>query len=99
MVVAAGGQLGQHPLQGQLVQQLGPSERLPGRQGQLGGAVGAAHPWPLDPDPTAAEGDLAGLGAVTDRGPLRVVAALGADQLLDIGVQQTPQHPKAGPNG
>jgi hypothetical protein len=36
---------------------------------------------------------------MTDRGPLQVVAALGADQPLDIGVQQTPQHPKAGPNG
>jgi hypothetical protein len=99
MVVAATGELGQHPLHRELVQQLGPSERLPGGQGQLGGAVGAADPRPLDPDPAAAEGDSAGLGAVTDRGPLRVVAAPGADQPLDIGVQQTPQHPKAGPNG
>jgi hypothetical protein len=41
MVVAAGGQLGQHPLQGELVQQLAGSERLPGGQGQLGGVPSA----------------------------------------------------------
>jgi hypothetical protein len=99
MVVAAGRQLGQHPLKGELVQQLGRGERLPGRQSQLGGAVGAAYPRPVDPDPAAAEGDPAGLGAMADRGPLRVVAALGADQPLDVGVQQAPQYPQAGSNG
>jgi hypothetical protein len=97
--VAAGRRLGQHPLQGELVQQLGPSEPLPGRQGQLGGAVGAADPRPVDPHAAAAEGDPAGLGAVANRGPVRVVAALGADQPLDVSVQQAAQHPKAGPNG
>ena len=37
-------------------------ERLPGGQSQLGGAVCAAHPRPVDPDPAAAEGDLGGAG-------------------------------------
>jgi hypothetical protein len=64
--MAATRQLGQHPLQRQLVQQLGPSERLPGRQRQLGGAIGAAHPRPIDPHPSATEDDLAGLDAVTN---------------------------------
>jgi hypothetical protein len=99
MVVAAGRQLGQHPLEGELVQQLAGGERLPGGQGQLGGAVGGTDPRPVDPDAAAAEGDPAGLAAVADRGTIGIVAAPGADQPLDLGVQQAPQHPQAGPHG
>jgi hypothetical protein len=62
-------------------------------RGQLGSAVSAANPRPVDPDPAAAEGDSAGLGAVADRGPVKLMAALGADQLLDISLQQAVQHP------
>jgi hypothetical protein len=98
VLVAAGRQLGQHPLQGELVQQLGRGERCPGRQGQLAGAVGAAHPWPVDPDPAAAEGDPARLGAVADRGPVGLMAALGADQPVDISLQQAVQHAQPGPH-
>jgi hypothetical protein len=73
-------------------QQLASGERLPGRQGELGGAVGAAHPRPVDRDPAAAEGDLAGLGAVADRCSVGVVAALGAGQPLNVGLQEAVQH-------
>jgi hypothetical protein len=79
MVVAAGRQLGQHPLQGELVQQLSRGEHLPSRQGQLLGAIGAAHPRSVDWDPAAAEGNPAGLGAVAHRAPIRIMAALGPD--------------------
>jgi hypothetical protein len=82
-----------------LVQQLGGGERLPGGQGQLAGAVGAAHPRPVDPHPPPAQGDLAGLAAVADRGPVGLMAALGADQPLHVSVQQAPQHSQARPNG
>jgi hypothetical protein len=97
--VAAGRQLGQHPLQGQLVQQLAAGERLPGGQSQLSDAVGGADPRPVDPNPSAAESDLAGLGAVADRDPVGLMAALGAGQPLHVGVQQAPQHAQAGPHG
>ena len=96
-VVAAGRQLGQHPLQGQLVQQLGPGERLPGRQSQLGGAVGAAHPWPLDPHPAAAEGDLAGLGAVADRGPVGLWRPLGPTSRSTSSSSRLPSTPRPVP--
>jgi hypothetical protein len=35
---------------------------------------------------------------VTDRGPAGLVAALGANQPLNVGVEQAPQHAQAGPN-
>jgi hypothetical protein len=35
---------------------------------------------------------------VTDRGTIGVVAALGAGQPLDVGVQQAPQYPQTGPD-
>jgi hypothetical protein len=98
-LVVAGRQLGQHPFQRQLVEQLAAGERLPGGQSQLSGAVGGADPRAVDPHPAAAEGDFAGLGAVTDRGPVGLMAALGAGQPLDVGVQQALQHAQAGPNG
>jgi hypothetical protein len=94
MAVAAGGELGQHPLQRQLVQQLRSSERLPGRQGQLGGAVGAAHPWPLDPDPAPTQGDPAGLGAVADRSPGGVWRPLGPTSRSTSASSRLPSTPR-----
>jgi hypothetical protein len=88
----------QHPLQGQLVHQLGGGECLPGRQRELPGAVGAAHPRPIDPEPPAAEGDLTGLGTVTHRAPMRVVAALRPDQPGDVGGRHDLQHLQARPD-
>ncbi len=38
------------------------------------GSVGAADPWTIDAHAAAAEGYVAGLGAVADRGPVGVVA-------------------------
>ena len=75
------------------------AERRPGRQRELGGAVGAADPRPVDPNPAATEGDPAGLGAVTDRGPVGLMAALGADQPLDIFSKHDLQHLQASSNG
>ena len=96
--VAASGQLGQHPLQRQLVEQLGGGERLVGRHRQLAGAVGGPDPRSADPHPAAAQGHLARLAAMADRRPVRVVAALGADQPGDILVQHDLQHLQAGPH-
>jgi hypothetical protein len=62
------------------------------------GAVSAAHPRPVDLDPAPTEGDPAGLGAVSDRDPVRLMAALGTDQPVDVGVKQAPQHAQAGPH-
>jgi hypothetical protein len=89
----------QHPLQGQPVQQLGRGECRPGRHSQLGGADGAAHPRPIHPHPAAAQGDPAGLGAVTDRGPVGMVAALGTGQPVHLGGQHDLEHPQADPYG
>jgi hypothetical protein len=97
--VAAGGQLGQHPFQGERVQQLGAGECLPGRDGDLAGAVSGADPRPVDAHAAAAEGDLAGLGGVAGRGPGGLVAAPWADQLVDVGGQQRVQYLDAGARG
>jgi hypothetical protein len=43
----------------------------------------------VDPHPAAAQGDLAGLGAMTNRSTVGVVAASGADQPVNVGVQET----------
>ena len=96
--VAAGGQLGQHPLHRQLAQQVGGGERLVGRHRHLAGAVGGADPGAADPHPAAAQGHLARLAAVADRRPVGVVAALGADQPGDILGEHGLKHLQAGPD-
>ena len=70
------------PLQAELVQQLGRGEHLPGRQGQLGGAVGAAHPRPVDRSLSPRTGALE-----VSAGPPRRAAALLARNLLGSGVE------------
>jgi hypothetical protein len=90
--VAAGGQLGQHPLHRQLVEQVGGGERLVGRHGQLAGAVGGTDPWAADPHPAPTKGHLAWLAAMPDRGPTREVTALGADQPGDVLGEHGLQH-------
>jgi hypothetical protein len=56
-------------------------------------------PRPFDPNTAATEGDPAGLGAVTDRGPVRLMAALGTDQPIDILSKHDLQHLEASSNG
>jgi hypothetical protein len=90
--VTATGELGEHALQRQLAQKVGGGEHLVGRHGQLPAAVGG-------PDPPAAAGHLAGLAAVAHRHPVRVVAALGADQSSDVLGHQRLQHLQDRPNG
>jgi hypothetical protein len=90
--VSAGGQFGEHPFQGELIQQLGRGERLIGRHWNLTGPVGGADSGAADPHPTAAEGHLAGLAAMAHRRPIRVVAALGADQPGDVLLEHDLQH-------
>jgi hypothetical protein len=97
--VAATGQLGEHPLQRQLAQQLGRGERLVGRHRHLAGAVSRTDPRPTYPHPPATEGHLAGLGAVADRGAVGVVAALGADQPGDVLLEHGLEHLQASPHG
>jgi hypothetical protein len=54
--------------------------------------LAAADPRPFDPNAAATEGDPAGLGAVTDRGPVGLMAALGTDQPVDILSKHDLQH-------
>ena len=89
-------QLGQHPLQRQLVQQLAGGKRLVARHRHLPGPVGGADPRSAHPHPAAAKGDLAGLGAVPYRSPLGVVTAPGADQPGDILFEHGVQHLQSG---
>ena len=96
--VAARGQLGQHSLQRELAQQLGGGDRLVSRDRQLPAAVGGTDSGPTHPDPPAAQGHLAGLAAMTDRGPIQVMAALGADQPGNVLGKHGLQHLQAGPN-
>jgi hypothetical protein len=95
--VAAGGQLGQHSLQCQLIQQLGRGERLVGRHRQLPGAISRTDWGPTDPYAAAAEGHLARLAAVPHCRSGRVVAALGADQPGHILLQHGLEHLQARP--
>jgi hypothetical protein len=97
-LVAARGQLGQHPLHRELVEQVGGGERLVGRHGQLSGAVGGPDPGAADPHPAATQGHLARLAAMAHRSPLREVAALGTDQPGDILDQHGLKHLQAGPH-
>jgi hypothetical protein len=96
--VAARRQLGKHPLQRQLAEQLGRGERLVGRHRQLSGAVSRPDPGPAHPHPAAAESHLAELSAVADRRPVGVVAASGADQPGDVLVEYGLKHLQAGPH-
>jgi hypothetical protein len=96
--VAARRELGEHPLQRELVQQVGGGERLVGRHGQLSGATSGADPGPADPHPPAAEGHLARFGAMADRDAVGVVAALGADQPSDVLGEHGLEHLQARPN-
>jgi hypothetical protein len=97
--VAATGQLGQHPLQRQLAEQLGGGECLVGRHCHLAGAVGRTDPGPAHPHPATAQGHLARLGAMAHCGPLRDVAALGADQPGDVLGEHGLEHLQASPHG
>jgi hypothetical protein len=96
--IAATRELGKHPLQRELAEQLGRGERLVGRHRQLSGAVGGPDSGSTHPHPPAAEGHLAGLGAVADRGPGGVVAAFGPDQPSDVFLQHDLEHLQAGPD-
>ena len=78
--VAAGGQLGHHPFQGQATQDLGRGEQLVAGHGQLGAAIGRPHPRSAHRHPAAPQGDRTVVVAVTDRHPVRVPPALGASQ-------------------
>ena len=82
--VATGGELGEHPLQRQLTEQLGRSEELVGGHTPPHRANSRPDPRAADPHPPAAEGHHALLAAVAHGGPVGVVAALGADQLGDV---------------
>src|ERR1035441_4912628 len=65
---------------------------LIGRQRHLTLAVRSPGPRPLDPNPAATQGHLTRLMAVTNRGPIEIVAALRPDDLLDLLFHQLRQH-------
>jgi hypothetical protein len=60
---------------------------LIGRELDLGLAVSCPHPRPLDLDATAPERHLPIIVAVPNRGPVRVVLALRAHDLVDLLLQ------------
>src|SRR4029453_18588963 len=76
-----------------------PRKQLVAPHRQRAGAVGARAPRPLDTHPPATKGYRAPLVAVADRGPVRVVLALGAGQRRDRLLHQGPQHLQPRPGG
>ena len=62
------------------------------RELDLGLAVGGPHPGAADLDAPAFERDLTVLVTVPDRGPLRVVLALRAHDVVDLLFHQLAQH-------
>ena len=97
--VAAGRQPGEHLLHRHLAQDLRRGEQLIGRDRQLPGAVGGAHPRPGHRHPAPTQGDRAALAAVAHRGPGRVVPALRPGQRGHVGVHQRLHDLQAGTHG
>ncbi len=58
----------------------------------LAAAVYGTSPRTLHSDPPAAEGDLARLMTVAHRGPVGIMLALRADDLVDLDLHQLMQH-------
>jgi len=97
--IAASRQAAEHPLQCQPAQDLGGREQLVGGDGKLARAVGGTDPGTLHRDPPSPKGHRAVLVAVADRGPVRVVLALGTGQRVHRLLHQRPQHLQPGAHG
>ena len=90
--VAARRDAGQHPLEHHVGELVTRREVRIGAQLDLALAVGGPGPRPADRHPAAPERDLAALVAVADRGAVGIVAALRADDLVDLGFHDLVQH-------
>ena len=97
--VAAGRELGHHPLQSHRVEQLGPVEQLIRGHRHLGDPVRAPHATAAHRHASAPERDGAGLAAMTHRRPFRVVAALRAAHLSRALGHQHVHDLQARPHG
>ena len=96
--VAARGDADQHPLQHHRGELVARGEVPIGAQLDLARAVGAAHARAADRHAPTTERDLAALVTVTHRRALAIVAALRADDLVDLGLHQLVQHPEPDPD-
>jgi hypothetical protein len=90
--VAAGRDAGEHPLQHRLGQRVAVGEVRVRLQPHLLAPVGAADARTLERDPSAAERHLARFVPMPDSGALRVVLALGTDDLDDFLFHQLGEH-------
>jgi hypothetical protein len=93
---AARGDAGEHPLQHHLAEQIARGELLVAGQLDLLAVGRGPHPRPADLDAASAERHLARRVTVPLRGPLAVVAALRANDPLDLPLHRLVQHRQAG---
>ena len=61
----------------------------------LPGAIGRPGPWPAHRHSAAAECDLTALVTMPDRGAIRDVPALRANDTIDLGLDELVQHTEA----
>ena len=98
-VVAAGGELGQHPRHGLASEHLGRRRQLVGRQLHLGALVDGAQPGPADRHLAAPEGHQAVVAPVAHRRPVGVVAAPLAGEGGRLGLEHHVEHLEPGAHG
>jgi hypothetical protein len=91
---AARGDAGQHPLEHHVGRPIARGEVRIGGQLDLALAIGGPRTRAAHRDAPAAERDLAGVVAVAHRRAIRVMLALAADDLVDLGPQRLVQHPE-----
>ena len=92
--IAARRDAGEHPLEHHVAQGVARREVRIGRELDLVLTVDGARPRPAHRHALAAERDLAALVAMPHRGAVGDVAALCADDLVDLGLHQLVQHPE-----
>jgi hypothetical protein len=89
---------GEHPLEHDVRQPVARREVRVRVQLDLVLSASGAGTRPADRDAAAAERDLAAIAAVTHRGPLRIVLALRAHDLIELRLHQLMQHAQPDPD-
>src|SRR3954453_6396790 len=90
--IAARGDAGQHPLEHHVGEPVARGEVRVRAQLDPPPPIDAARPRPAESDAPPAERDLTSVVAVPNRGTIRVMLALGADDLVDFRLHQLVQH-------